>query len=184
MSNIFPFPDKASSFEILTRDFVFRKIEKADVERVFDDAWRCGCEEARKFVRDHCTQCTVSMIEIFRSYGFVIRNYDYDYVVGHQRYFCEYTSRKNQISVYTKSVELWAKNNGFSYEAGLNLILAHEFYHYLEANEIGYTSRRYMVPMIRIGKIKIGKTGVPSLSEIAANAFANSCYKYFSKSCR
>ena len=60
-----------------------------------------------------------------------------------------------------------------------NLILSHEFYHYLEATELGYTSRRYLVPMIILGKLRLGKTGVPALSEIAANAFANYCYNHF-----
>ena len=40
------------------------------------------------------------------------------------------------------------------------------------------TSRRYQVPILKIGSLKIGRTGVPSLSEIGANAFANVCYRY------
>ena len=179
MREEYPFPDQQSSFRILRRDPVFAKIEEGDVQRVFDDAWQCGTDAATGFIRKYCSLTVFDMVDVFHSYGFTIQYFNYDYVVGHQRYFCEYTAKKKRISVYKKSVEMWAENNGFSYERGLNLILSHEFYHYLEATELGYTSRRYLVPMIILGKLRLGKTGVPALSEIAANAFANYCYNHF-----
>ena len=40
-------------------------------------------------------------------------------------------------------------------------------------------SRKFQVPILKIGKWKIGKTGIPSLSEIGANAFANKCFLQF-----
>ena len=68
--------------------------------------------------------------------------------------------------------ELHAKVMKHEYD----LILCHEYFHHLEWHEIGMTSRRHLVPMIKIGGISMGKTGVPSLSEIAANAFAQECF--------
>ena len=72
---------------------------------------------------------------------------DTDYVVGRQRYFSDYLSGTN------------------------------EYYHFLECNEIGLTSRDYSVPMLRLGRLKIGSTGIRALSEIGAHAFARTYYE-------
>lgn len=50
-------------------------------------------------------------------------------------------------------------------------LLMHEFFHYCEYRQGESSSRTHLVPMITIGRIHIGKTGVASLSEIAANSF-------------
>ena len=39
-------------------------------------------------------------------------------------------------------------------------------------------SRRYQVPILKIGAWELGKTGIPALSEIGANAFAKTCWDY------
>lgn len=174
----FPFPDRDASFKILRNDPCFGKIRPEDVDKAFDEAWNCGVEEASRFVKKYGKKGSLSMFDVYPYLGFQVESFDKDYVMGGTRYFCEYTSKGNHISIYSKSVELWARSNGFTYEDGLNLILAHEFYHYLEAHEIGYTSKHYLVPMVKIGPVRIGKTGVPALSEVAANAFANGCYSY------
>ena len=75
-------------------------------------------------------------------------------------------------------MKLWCENNGFSYDEGLNIILCHEYFHYLEQNKIGMVSRRYQVPILKIGAWELGKTGIPALSEIGANAFAKTCWDY------
>ena len=97
-------------------------------------------------------------------------------MLGDRRYFCEYFSEKKLIKIYRKSMELWCGENGYDYEDGCNLILCHEYFHHLEWHEIGMTSRRHQVPMIKIGRFHLGKTGIPAQSEIAANAFAQECF--------
>jgi hypothetical protein len=57
-----------------------------------------------------------------------------------------------------------------------NLILSHEFFHFLECTGLGLTSRMYQVPMIVIGPLKIGRTGIRALSEIGAHGFARTYY--------
>ena len=54
----------------------------------------------------------------------------------------------------------------------MNLILSHEYFHFLEVTELGLTSRDYTVPMVQIGPVRLGKTGLRALSEIGAHAFA------------
>ena len=59
------------------------------------------------------------------------------------------------------------------------LILAHEFYHFLEETKIGKTSERYKLPILSLGPIKIGSTGVRSLCEIGAYGFAKTYWDRF-----
>lgn len=175
--NRFPFPDKENSMEDLKRDYVFGKIEPGQVEAVFEDAWSVGGAEAKRFIEEYGGCGYIDMLEVFREKGFTVITKDVDYIVGKIRYFCEYTSRKNKLKIYKKSVELWCEENQFSYEEGLNVILCHEYFHYLECHKIGVVSGRCQVPMLRLGRVCLGRTGVPSLSEIAANAFANTCFE-------
>lgn len=177
----FPFPDKENSMEELRQDYVFSKIEPDRVEEIFEDAWAIGEEEACRFLEryDFVSQDEkLDMRKVFRESGIVLQEEDIDYVLGKRRYFAEYLSGKNLMKIYTQSVALWCEANGFGYEEGLNVILCHEYFHYLEWNVIGMVSRRYQVPILKIGSLKIGRTGVPSLSGIGANAFANICYGY------
>ena len=174
----FPFPNKENSMQELLQDYVFPKIESDRIEDIFEDAWAVGEAQAHKFLEEYQHEEKLNMLDIFQKNGITIRWKDMDYVVGKRRYFCEYLSGRNLLKIYTQSVALWCECNGFSYEEGLNVILCHEYFHYLEWHKIGMTSRRYQVPILKIGSLKLGQTGVPSLSEIAANAFASVCYKY------
>lgn len=47
---------------------------------------------------------------------------------------------------------------------------------YLGWNELGFTSRGYQVPMLLIGRYKLGRTGIRALSEIGAHVFAHQSY--------
>ena len=159
----------------LKNDYVFSKIEPNEVAAVFEDAWAVGTQTARAFLREHA-DAPLRMPAFLEEQGFRIEVKDIDYVLGKQRYFCEYFSRQKIIKIYKKSVELWCRENGYTYADGCNLILCHEYFHHLEWHEIGLTSKRCLVPMIKIGRFQLGKTGVPALSEIAANAFAQECF--------
>ena len=58
----------------------------------------------------------------------------------------------------------------------INLILSHEYFHFMEMNVIGQLSKSYEVPMLVIGKLKLGKTGIHALYEIGAHGFAHQYY--------
>ena len=49
---------------------------------------------------------------------------------------------------------------------------AHEFYHYAECRKIGFTSDLYIIPVLKIGKKVLRKSGIRALSEIGAHGFA------------
>ena len=174
----FPFPDKENSMQILQTDYVRKKIPPEKIREIFDDAWTVGEEQAQEFLKQYGGREKIDMLDILKESGVRVVHQDIDNVVGRNRYFCEYLSGKNLLTVYIKSVKLWCENNGLSYEEGLNLILCHEYFHYLEQNKIGMVSRRYQVPILEIGALKLGRTGVPALSEIGANAFAMVCWSH------
>ena len=88
-----------------------------------------------------------------------------------------YISGQNIINLYSGSIQKWADQNELEFDQAVNLIISHEYYHFLEMNEIGLTSRDYLVPMLTIGPLKLGKTGIRALSEIGAHAFVRKYYE-------
>ena len=177
----FPFPDKESSMDILKQDPCFGKIPPDQVPHVFEDAWATGTLEAERFIASYCPDADFDMMQILKKLGFDIQIQDIDYVMGNIRYFCEYFSEKNQIIIYSKGIDLWASSNELEHEQARNIILAHEFFHHLEAKQLGWMSKRCLVPMLKIGSFTLGKTGIAALSEVAANAFANAYYSAYAK---
>ena len=170
----FPFPDRDACRNILSDDPCYPKIPESQREAIFEDAWAFGMQAADE-MWDSCPH-DAGMRTLLKSNGLKLERRNIDYVVGNTRYFCDYVSGEGIITIYRKSVALWAESNGLSYEDSEELILAHEMFHYLESHRFGLASRRFLVPMLQIGKLRIGKTGIPALSEIAANAFANRWY--------
>ena len=150
----YPFPTKDLAYQELTYDYCYNKIKEEDKERIVDEAWKKGEETAKEvFAKfngsyDFRKICTES--------GLQLNDRDTDYVVGNQRYFSDYVSGTNQINLY--------------------LILSHEYFHFMEMNVIGQLSKSYEVPMLEIGKFKLGKTGIHALSEIGAHGFAHQYY--------
>lgn len=176
--NEYPFPDKENSLSVFRSDYVFPKINKEKAEEIFEDAWNTGEEQARSFLEKNGGDEPLQMLKILENKGVRIIRQDIDNVLGRERYFCDFFPKKKELFIYTESVRLWCESNHVSYEKGLNLILCHEYFHYLEQTETGMISRRHQVPILKLGPIKLGKTGIPSLSEIAANAFAGVCWRY------
>lgn len=174
--NRFPFPDRESSMKIFMNDPCYGKIPADRTQSAFDDAWAAGINEARSFIEKYCYPFKFEMLSILKQLGFRIVQEDTDYVMGSIRYFCEYLPGKKQISIYSKAVRLWAEAHCMEFETARNIILAHEYFHYLETHKLGLISKRCVVPMLKLGKLSIGKTGVSALSEVAANAFANEYY--------
>jgi hypothetical protein len=57
------------------------------------------------------------------------------------------------------------------------LIFFHEYFHFLEATSVGEVSNHYKVPIIKIGKYVLVKSGIRALSEIAAHGFSYMLYE-------
>lgn len=170
-----PFPGRELAEQELSYDPCFPKIPPEDRPKIVDAAWEKGAAASKRVFEKYGGERDFR--KIAEKSGLKVCFQDVDYVVGRQRYFSDYLSGKNEINLYLKSVALWAEQNHMSTEDAQNVILSHEYYHFLECTEIGLTSRDYCVPMLRLGKLKIGSTGIRALSEIGAHAFARTYYE-------
>lgn len=171
----FPFPGRELADRELTYDPCYEKIPETDRAIIVEKAWQKGCRAAEMvFDRE---KGNMDFIDIARKSGLRLIEKPIDYVVGKQRYFSDYISGQKVINLYSQSIQKWADQNELEYHQAVNLILSHEYYHYLEMNEIGLASRDYMVPMLVIGPLKLGKTGIRALSEVGAHAFARKYYE-------
>ena len=170
----YPFPTKDLAYQELTYDYCYNKIKEEDKERIVDEAWKKGEETAKEVFAKF--NGSYDFRKICVESGLQLNDKDTDYVVGNQRYFSDYVSGTNQINLYLKSIEKWAEENQLSMDDAINLILSHEYFHFMEMNVIGQLSKSYEVPMLVIGKFKLGKTGIHALSEIGAHGFAHQYY--------
>ena len=171
----FPFPGRKLADKELTYDPCYEKIPEADRAVIVEKAWQKGSRAAEMVFRRE--KGSVDFHTIARNSGLELVEIPKDYIVGKQRYFSDYISGRKLINLYSGSIRKWAEQNELEYADAVNLILSHEYYHYLEMNEIGLASRDYLVPMLTIGPVKIGKTGIRALSEVGAHAFARKYYE-------
>ena len=171
----FPFPGRELADKELTYDPCYGKIAEADRNIIVEKAWQKGNRAAEMvFFRE---KGSFDFHLIARNSGLKLIEVPKDYIVGKQRYFSDYISGQNLINLYSHSIQKWADQNELEYADAVNLILSHEYYHYLEMNEIGLASRDYLVPMVTIGPLKLGRTGIRALSEVGAHAFARKYYE-------
>lgn len=174
--NAFPFPGYELALNELRRDYVYSKIDHTKEQEIVDMAWQIGATAAIKLKNEY--DRPYDFREIAKSVNLEIIDEDIDRIIGNHRFFSEYITKQSKIFMYLKSINLWAQSNSLSQEQAYNLVLAHEFFHFLEYKKLGYTSKKVLVPIIKIGKFTFGKTGVRALSEIAAHAFV---YEIFAK---
>jgi hypothetical protein len=175
MGENFPFPGFDLSEQELSYDYCYGKIPAAERRAVAQAAWEKGVCAAGEIFRKFNGE--KNFFNISLKSGLKCEWADRDFVIGGRRYFSEYFSEKKQIVLYSKSIDLWAEKHGMGREEAGNLILSHEYFHFLECTSLGLTSRMYQVPMLILGPLKIGRTGIRALSEIGAHGFARSYYE-------
>ena len=166
-----PFPGLDLAEKELSYDYCYKKILPEDRSRIVKMAWERGEAAARDIFAKHNGEA--NFFEIAAESGLSWELVDKDNVVGNIRFFSEYLSAKKRISLYSRSISIWANENKLDEKTALNLILSHEYFHFLECTGLGMTSKLYLVPMLIIGPFKIGRTGIRALSEIGAHAFAH-----------
>lgn len=171
----YPFPGRELADQELTYDLCYGKIPEKDRAAIVEAAWRKGSKAAEQLFRQE--KGSMDFYSIARRNGLTLLEKDTDYVVDGRRYFSDYISGRKCVNIYAKSVGMWAKENGLEYQQAVNLILSHEYYHFLEVTQLGLTSRDYQVPALVLGPLKIGKTGIRALSEIGAHGFARTYYE-------
>jgi len=172
-----PFPGLDLAEKELSYDYCYGKIPPEDRGRIVKMAWERGEMAARDaFIK---FKGEGSFFTIAEQSGLSCELVDKDYIIGNLRFFSDYLSGRKRICLYTRSIALWAEENKLDEEAARNLILSHEYFHFLECNGLGLTSRLYQVPILIIGPFKIGHTGIRALSEIGAHAFAHTYHNLF-----
>ena len=167
----FPFPGRELADQELSYDLCYKRIPQEDRSAIVERAWQKGCRAYEKFGG------STDFKRIIRESGLELIEKDIDYVSGGQRYFSDYVSGQKTVTLYLGSVRLWAQSNSLDLPTAENLILSHEYFHFLEMNGLGQTSKEYQVPMLKLGSVKIGRTGIHALSEIGAHAFARTYYE-------
>lgn len=170
----FPFPNMKLAEKELCYDPCYSKIPKDKCQTIAKEAWQVGEEAARNIFSEF--DGLYDFFAICKRSKLIIELKGKDNVVGNQRYFSDYVSGKNTITLYEGSIKQWAKQNGMELREAENTILSHEYFHFLEWTKLGLTSRNYQVPMITIGKFNLGKTGIRALSEIGAHGFARTYF--------
>ncbi|MDR0639252.1 MAG: hypothetical protein LBG27_10220 [Spirochaetaceae bacterium] len=166
-----PFPGFDLAGKELSYDYCYGKIPPEDRSRIVKMAWDRGTAAAADIFKKYDGEGDFFIIA-GRS-GLSCEEVDKDYVMGNFRYFSDYLSGRKRIRLYIRSIALWAEQNKLDELTARNLILSHEYYHFLECTVLGLTSRLYQVPMLIAGPLKIGRTGIRALSEIGAHAFAH-----------
>jgi len=172
---ILPFPSRELAEKELSYDPCCKKIPEKSRSIIVGRAWNTGVKAAHTVFGRF--EGTYDFTRICYKSGLKLNIKDTDYVVGGMRYFSDYISGQKTINIYKKSVGLWADVNGIPPDTAINLVLSHEYFHFLEVSELGLTSRIFQVPIIKIGRFTIGKTGIRALSEIGAHAFARTYYE-------
>ncbi len=170
----FPFPDKDLALRELEADPASGLLSAEEKAELAEKAWEYGCSTARSLL-DGTEAGSIRNLLVDRNVQVLTK--EQDYVYGGRRYFSIYETGRNRITLYAGSLRLWAKENEISYSEATDMILCHEFFHYLEANEIGYASKLVSLPILKIGRFSFGTKGIRALSEIGAHAFARTFFE-------
>lgn len=170
-----PFPTRELADRELTYDPCYAKIPPEDRKDIVEKAWSKGVQAAQDVFKEFSGETNFFIIA--QKSGLTCNPVEKDYIVGNQRYFSDYLSGQSKINLYLGSIRLWAQQNSMDLTTAQNVILSHEYFHFLECTKLGLTSKLYLVPMLIAGPIKLGKTGIGALSEIGAHAFARTYYE-------
>lgn len=170
----FPFPDQIESRNELRADILYHRIPEADRERICDLAWSRGAAAAEAILKKYPGK---RMAEIAEEEGLSVALVEKDAVNQVFRTFGEYDTASGQMTLYLASIVKWARANGLSEETARELVMAHEFYHFLECTRLGMTSELSKIPLWRLGKWVLRSSGIRALSEIGAHGFARTCFE-------
>ena len=135
------------------------------------NAGACAAETAaQRYGRDPLSMAEALRIAVSRS--------DDSPQAGSMVHFSEYREKPPQVTLHRRSM---AEANQLIQEHDLEgllgfadvepIHLAHELYHHLETKKLIPGASRFRLETFRLGPIRF-RTGLPSLSEIAADGFA------------
>lgn len=168
--DLFSIPDSFWGFYSLKRDPVFSKLPPERIPEYINHSVQCGSREA---ISLKMTAGSLSMRELCAHFHLQL-SYDTSENGGYPIIFAQFTE-PDRITVSADALSrmdalgIWPSlSPGVSFE---DIILAHEFFHYIE-------SRKAKTIYTRTEKIQLwrkpfsNRSGIHALSEIAAMAFA------------
>ena len=174
MTGAFPLPTFDTALQELTRDPQYAKVPADKRSMVAHRAWDKGCRAAHDLWVSSHGECDFGTL--LRDAGIQVIANDADCTIGEQRYFSDYISGQAIVNLYLRSLQLLAQEYDITPQQAENMAMAHEYFHMLECICIGLTSREYQVPLFRIGRWSIGRTGIRAMSEVGAHAFVHTYF--------
>lgn len=169
----FPFPDKTACLEELKRDKYADRIPEGDWQGILEAAWDRGESAAH----DCFQQGKTDIYQVVEQANLQINRIDRDMVVGGTRYFAEIYVKTGTVNIYTPSVALWTRHNSLTERQAEELILAHEYFHYLEYTILPPAKDIYQIPILRLFGCTLMSAGLRSVSEIGAHSFTRNYYQ-------
>ena len=174
---MFPFPDRSACITELKLDRFFSRIPTQDHEKILNAAWQRGEQAAEDFFGSG----PVDIRQAMQAVGLQIEELDQDMVIGGTRYFAEIYVKAKKVNVYLTAVALWAQHNCLPLAQAEELLLAHEFFHYLEHTALPPARDVYQVPSLKLFGRTLLRSGLRCVSEIGAHSFANAYWKRITK---
>lgn len=162
------FTDEFLAFLELKQDLLYHKIPPEKISYFVRESLAFGENCARKsFTKD--------MLKLYSQSNIRIQKEKHDGIFFKVEMRAQFESDRkgnNLVYLYQASIKKLAKASNLSIENMTNIILAHEYFHYLESHNQQHVSEMLdsIITMKIMGitrKASIGRT-----SEIAANAFA------------
>lgn len=171
--SFFPFPDKAACIEELKRDKYYDRIPEEERLQILHSAWQRGELAAR----DYFVAGPITIFQAMEQAGLKMERVNRDMVIGGTRYFAEIYVKQKKVILYEPSVALWAAHNSLSEAQAEELILAHEYFHYLEHTVLPSARSTYRIPTVQLFGHTLMHAGLSSVSEIGAHSFARAYFQ-------
>jgi len=159
---------------MLREDPLFGRLAQGSDEEAIGVALNAGQQAADRIIAQHgrSPDRIVSALHVNVTWS------DAFLQTGKAVLFSEYGDRPPSITLYRRSIHEandLIREHGLSDLLGMSDIapmhLTHEVYHHLEMKKLTEGTRGYRIETLGLGPIRL-RTGLPSLSEIAANRFA------------
>lgn len=161
--------------QLLATDPLYRRVRPEQRRAAIDFGLAAGQSAARKLATERGISEPFAMAEAL---GVAISFTGRQACVGSQVHYSEYSCRKTSITIYRQAmdeVNTAIGEHGLEAELGVGDItpihVAHELYHHIEFHSKPAPTAGFRVTTFAAGPISLN-SGLMSLSEVAANAFA------------
>lgn len=161
----------SSSSQLVFNSSLSKKVDNEKLKHWIKESWDRGVNEYNSL-----QNMNRPIQDILMNEGIELIKIEKDELVGNMRYYCDFYIKNKKVKLYMTSIREWSIENNVGLNDAIEIILAHEYFHYLENTCLVPTSKLYKVPTLKIGKKTLLNSDFQALSEVSANAFANEFY--------